>query len=83
VAAAIDERLIRRAGFRLRGVGSSAVRDDLELVVRVQRHLEGLEELAGHEPIVGNDAQALGLRPGSRRSDVIRLSILIPHLCLF
>jgi len=42
-----------------------------------------LEELAGHEPIVGNDAQALGLRPGSRRSDVIRLSILIPHLCLF
>jgi hypothetical protein len=52
VAAAIRERLIRCAGFRLRGVGSSAVRDDLELVVGVQRHLEGLEELAGHEPIV-------------------------------
>jgi len=46
MAAAIDGRLLRRAGFRLhRRVGSSPVRDDLELVVGIQR-LEGLEELA-------------------------------------
>src|SRR5262249_50787524 len=75
VAAAIHGRLTRCAGLSLRGVGSSAVRDDLELVVGGQRRVKGLEELAGDEPIVGNDAQALGLRPRSRRPEVIRLSI--------
>jgi hypothetical protein len=65
VAASIVGRLIRRSGFRLRrGATSAPVQDDLDLVGRVQRLLEGLDEFVTPESIVGDDAQSLGPRPG-------------------
>ena len=76
VAAAIGGLLIRHVAFHLgRGAVSASVLDDLEFVVRTQHGLEGRDERATQERIVGNDAEA-------RRPVVIEfdwISIRIRH----